>query len=463
MTTGMKRRNFVKYAGVGAAAGLAGCSGGGGGDGGESDSDGTTSGSSDTLDSGSRPLQWIGPAWAARSGQSDKFTEMTGIDLEITTATNSTTQQRVLSGGQSSLDAVSCDTSAIGAIATDNDATYALPTSDFSNWTPDTVADLFTDPGSALEGLGQQVETYNEILWDDPGEQTEFKFPPTICNFDAIGSNPKYVDEVSKWGALFDDQYEGQVAMGGTAAITIPEAIMYLLDNDMIDGDIGTLNNPTEGQIDTAVDFLIDQKQSGQFRSTWTAYGNSVNLMSSEEAVIGDIWQPACLDVRRSGTPCNYATMSEGIQGYRYWYGGVAPLKPGAQDRNNMAEVQSLINDVHWGAWFPGYIQNWGYSVPHYPNTDLVRDGSDDSGQGMGPEYYDWAYNGTGTYQSVENDALFDPQSYEWSMEEGEPADDGCVRDSGPISERIDRIGFFQIWPDNSSHMLERWREFTSA
>ncbi|QLC35374.1 twin-arginine translocation signal domain-containing protein (plasmid) [Halarchaeum sp. CBA1220] len=458
----MKRRNFVKYAGgTAAAAGLAGCTGGGDDGGGDTTTDGTTT-TGGGGDSGSRPVQWIAPAWAGRSEITTKYNDVTGIDLEITTATNSTTQQRVLSGGRSTLDAFTTDSANAGAITSDNDASYAIPTADLPKWSSEKMADLFTDPGETLSFLGEQTETYNDLMWEDE-EQTELRFPPTICNFDAMGSNPKYVDDVSKWGALFDDQYEGQVAINGASATTIPETLMYLLDNDMVEGDVGSLNNPTEQQIDTTVDFLVDQKSSGQFRSTWTAYGTSVNLMSSEEAVIGDIWQPACLDVRRSGTPCEYATMSEGIQGYRYWYAGIAPLKPGAQDRNNMAEVQSLINDVHWSAWFPGYIQNWGYSVPHYTNTDLVRDGSDDTGEGMGPEYYDWAYEGAATYDSVENPALFDPQSYEWSMEEGEPADDGCVRDSGPIEERINRIGFFQIWPDNATHMLERWQEFKSA
>lgn len=86
----------------------------------------------------------------------------------------------------------------------------------------------------------------------------------------------------------------------------------------------------------------------------------------------------------------------------------------------------------------------------------------------MGPEYYDWAYEGESTYTPLsetqfESEALFDPMEYEWSMEEGDSASDGIARDSGPIEERIDRIGFFQIWPDNSEYMLSRWSDFTSA
>lgn len=81
----------------------------------------------------------------------------------------------------------------------------------------------------------------------------------------------------------------------------------------------------------------------------------------------------------------------------------------------------------------------------------------------MGPEYYDWAYRGEATYEPVENPYLFDPRSYEWSMEEGGTSPDGQVRDSGPIEERVNRISFFQIWPSNAEYMLDRWSEFTSA
>ncbi|WP_433627601.1 extracellular solute-binding protein [Halomicrococcus sp. NG-SE-24] len=455
----LTRRNFMKYAGS-ASAGLAVA------DGAAADADASRVESQDGLQNGQRPVQWASTAYAARDGQSQKFEEMTDIPLNRTIGDLPTTQQRILGGGNETFDAVSVDTSSAGALTMDNDVTAATPTSALDKWDSDAIADLFTSPEERLsDQIGAQAETLSQQLWMDVNDQQRLRFPPTIYNFDAIGYNPKFVEpgSVSKWSALFDDQYSGQVLYDAIAAIGIPEALMHMMDNNMVQGEVGQLNDPTKDQLDQAIDFLVKEKKSGQFRSTWTAYGNSVNLMASEEAVVGDIWQPAALDVRRSGTPCKYATMSEGVQGYRFWYAGIIPTKPGAQQRNNVDEVNSLINDVHYGAWFPGFIQGWGYSVPQYPNTELVRTGSDDSGQGMGPEYYDWAYRGERTYQPVENPNLFDPQSYDWSMEEGEPDQNGQQRDSGPIEERIDRIGFFQIWPSNADYMIERWRDFTSA
>lgn len=460
----VNRRNFMKYAGTTAAAGmLAGCAGSNSGTENSSSSGSETESSSSSTGEGERPVEWMATAWGGREGQVAKFEEMTGIDLNTTTATIPTIQQRILGGERESVDAYTVESSGAGALAQANDATLPVPTDALDNWNEDQISDAFTAPGDRLSHLGEQTETINDLLWADE-EQTELLFPPHVYNFDAIGYNPKFVDDVSLWSALFDEQYEGKVSIGETASITIPETLMHLVDNDMTDGDVGDLNNPSKDQLDAAIDFLIEQKKAGQFRATWTAYGASVTQMASEEAILGDIWQPAAMDIRRQGTPCTYATMdASDIQGYRYWYGGIGVTNPGAEKRGNVAEIQQLINDVHYGAWFPGFIQGWGYSVPHYENKELVRDGSDESGDGMGPEYYDWAYEGKATYDAVDEPALFDPQQYDWSDEEGTPNQNGSIRDSGTIEERFDNSGFFMIWPDNADHMLERWRDFQAA
>lgn len=460
MSKGINRRNFVRYTSAAAAGlGVAGCMGIG-------DTDESGAASDDTLEEGERPVKWMGPAWAVRDGQKNKFEEMTDVELETVNVANPQVQQRAFSGSAENMDAVSVDIAFAGALI-DNDAMESTSADNLENWNPDLISDLFMNPTERLSHIEKQAERIENFLWADK-DANELQFPPHVYNFDAVGYNPKAVDDENTWGSLFDDQYQGRVAFGSSSTITAPEVMMYMKDEDLLDVGPGEINNPTEDQIDALIEFLIKEKQAGQFRSTWTAYGNSVNLMASEEAIIGNIWQPAAFDIRRSGTPCTYATMSDGVQGYRSWYGGIAPFSPGATNRNNLAEVRTLLDNVHYGAWFPRYIAGWGYSVPHYPNKDLVRTGSDDSGEGMGPEYYDWAYEGEATYTPIsetqfESEAMFDPQEYDWSMEEGTPADGGSVRDSGPIEERINRIGAYHNWPDNAEYLVQEWRDFESA
>ncbi|WP_121744280.1 extracellular solute-binding protein [Natronorubrum halophilum] len=456
MVDGISRRNFVKGGSAATAAAIAGCVGG------DDDVGERKAHDDDEMGNGERPLQWIGPDWAINSEQADKMTEMGDVEVNTTIATIGDTQAQLLGGDAEITDVMTTDTTGAGALTRDNPSTIPMPVDELDNWDEEQISDLFTNPTERLSHLGAQVETVNRELWVDGDTREELLFSPYAYNFDAMGYNPSYVDDVSLWSALFDEQYEGRTIVGETAAITIPQSMMHLLDNDMLDADIGELNDPTQDQLDAAIDFLIEQKEVGQFRSTWEAYGESVTLMAGEEAVIGDLWQPAAMDVRREGTPCTYATMSDGVQGYRYWYGGMSTLI-GARERRNVSEVQYLYNNVHLGAWFPGFIQGSGYSVPHYENEELVRDGSDESGDGMGPEYYDWAYRGEATYDSLDEPALFDPLDYDWSMEEGSPDSNGGTRDSGPIEERIDRIGFFQIWPSEADYMVSRWEDFLAA
>jgi len=262
---------------------------------------------------------------------------------------------------------------------------------------------------------------------------------------------------------MFDEQYQGQVALGAVPVISVAETIMHLRDKGVLDEDVDSVNNPSKDQIDTAVDFLISRKDAGQFRSLWGTTGRASELMASEEAVIGNIWQPSVFSVRESGTPCRYATLGDGIQGFALTTGGFVPTKPGAEKRGTVDDAITWSH-FHHGAWYSKFVQKrTGYSVPHYKNTDLVRDGEDDTGTGMGPEFYDWAYEGKRTYDAVDEPALFQPSKYEWSMEEGSTSADGQKRDGGSIQTRTDNVGTWYTWPDSGDHLSQRWTDFTGG
>jgi spermidine/putrescine-binding protein len=392
------------------------------------------------------------------------YEDFTGASLQRKTVDLPTVSSQLLGGGNEEFDIVSTDATQMPAFVA-NDAVTPVNTDDVENWKQDTISDVFLNPSERLSYLGKGAERIANIVWKDPETKNEITHWPICHGYDAVGSNPKFVEpgSVSKWSALFDEQYQGKTIFQANNIIGLSEALLHLLDNETIDSTRGEINNPTEDQIDEAVDFLIKQKEAGQFRKTWTAAGTATNLLASEEAIIGDPWQPSVYAARRKGTPCQYNTMEEGVQGYRLWVGSSMPTNPGASDRNNMDEVHAWLN-YKLGAWYPGFIQgNVGYSVPHWKNEDLVRTGEDETGEGMGAEFYDWAYMGENTYQAVDEPFLFNPQDYDWSFEEGSPDSDGKPRDEGSIEERNNRVGFFQYWPDNGDYVLERWKDFTSA
>ena len=470
------RRNFAKYAGMTGAAGLAGCTGGGdggGGDGGGDGSDGgggsttTTAGGDggDGMGSGERPVKWIGPPSLTGQSQSDTYTDVTGLELETTQATLTGVVQQVLTGGNETHDAMANSAHVGSAVTLANPTTVPIPTSDFDYWQEGKIADIFLEPSEALPAMGEQANVLSNHIYTDADAKDELLMPPQVFNLDALSINPAEVSrDTNTWSALFDDQFAGNTIFCDISFIGGLEAMMHAKDTGIIDIELANLNNPSEDQIDQLLDFLVAEKEAGQFRTTWQAFGNSINLFASGEAVVGDLWQPAVYGVRREGTPCIYTTHGTNtVQGEMFWYGGITPLSPGVENRDNYDEVISLIQDVHWSAWYPRYLGPIGYQAPNYVDTDLVRDGSDATGEGMGPEFYDWAYMGEATYEPVENPDLFDPGAYDWSMEEGSPNSDGQVRDGGHIEDRFERTTSMWIFPDNGPYLQEAWSRFRNA
>jgi hypothetical protein len=457
---GVSRRSVMKTAaGLAAGTALAGCSGGGDGDDGD---DGGSGG-------GAESISHLGHITYTWPEQVEKFESISDFEVERTIVSYASIQQRLFSGGNETFDGAGFE-GIIGRPAlVFNDFSVGVSPDDldtYTEWSDENISDVFTNPTERLDYLGAQAELLEEMVWSDPDAKETLNMIPTNYNFDSVGYNPKFVepDSVSTWSPMFDEQYQGQVTLGTVPVISVAEAILHMMDKGMMDESIDAVNNPSQEQIDAAVDFLIGQKDAGQFRALWGTTGQSAELMASEEAVIGNIWQPAVFSVRESGTPCRYATLdSDGIQGFALTTGGFIPTKPGAENNGTVEQIKTW-SEFHHGAWYADFVQKrTGYSVPHYPNTSLVRDGEDETGAGMGPEFYDWAYEGKATYDAVDEPALFQPSKYEWSMEEGSPSSDGHTRDGGSIDTRTDNVGTWYTWPDEGSYLSEQWTNFTGA
>src|SRR5712672_771701 len=81
--------------------------------------------------------------------------------------------------------------------------------------------------------------------------------------------------------------------------------------------------NMTRDEIDKTINLMIDIKKSGHFRSFWTTFDQSVNLMASGEVVIQSMISPAVTAVRARGIPRYCTKLNEG---YRGWTVGLAPM-----------------------------------------------------------------------------------------------------------------------------------------
>jgi len=125
------------------------------------------------------------------------------------------------------------------------------------------------------------------------------------------------------FGAIFDPKYKGHSAYNTDALNGFLRSSLYLrrigkLPKDANCGDLG------KKEVDITVEFLIQKKKEGQFRTLWNDFGSLVDLMVSKEVWVADAWQPVVMAVENQGVPCRYA---ETIEGSTAWFIGIGISK----------------------------------------------------------------------------------------------------------------------------------------
>lgn len=122
------------------------------------------------------------------------------------------------------------------------------------------------------------------------------------------------------WGELFNPKYRGKAALFGIDWLGMLDAALGMQALGLLPATTNP-TNLTNSEVDTVIDFLKDKKREGHSRALWRAYGELVNLMTSEEVWIADAWWPVAVEVARRGVPMRYAVAKEG---YRAWCQGYA-------------------------------------------------------------------------------------------------------------------------------------------
>ncbi len=149
-------------------------------------------------------------------------------------------------------------------------------------------------------------------------EPTEFLTTvPTITNADTLGIRPDLVGRpVNSWADLIDPAFKGKAALQDNPTVGVIDVAMAVeARGDVKYGDKG---NMTRAEIDKTISLMTEIKKSGQFRSFWGSFDQSVNLMASGEVVIQSMWSPAVTAVRTRGIPCVFQPLKEGYRGWGY-------------------------------------------------------------------------------------------------------------------------------------------------
>jgi putative spermidine/putrescine transport system substrate-binding protein len=195
----------------------------------------------------------------------------------------------------------------------------AIPVSKFKDW--DKVIPLF---GKGVYPNGSEASTQGvapyTVLFATGADGQKFAAAPTewltgiptITNADTLGVRPDLVGRpIDSWADLISPEFKGKAALQDQPTVGVIDVAMALEAR----GDIkyGNKGNMTKAEIEKTIDTMIAIKKSGHFRSFWSSFDQSVNLMASGEVVIQSMWSPAVTAVKARGIPIVYQPLREGL------------------------------------------------------------------------------------------------------------------------------------------------------
>jgi putative spermidine/putrescine transport system substrate-binding protein len=318
----------------------------------------------------------------------------------------------------------------------------AIPLSKFKYW--DKTLSLFTK-GEFADGrkAPQQGITPTMILYATgpdgqkatPGTPSEWVTGiPTVTNGDTLGIRPDLTGRpITSWSDLLSPEFKGKAALQDNPTIGIIDVSMALEAR----GDIKYANkgNMTKEEIDKTIATMMEIKKAGHFRSFWTSFDQSVNLMAAGEVVIQSMWSPAVAAVRARGIPCTFQPLKEGYRGWGYTLGV-------------MKHVEGLKRDCFYEYmnWYTGgfqgaFIARQGYyaAQPENAKKFLSQD--------------EWNYWFEG--KPAQGDIL---SPFGKLMEKA-----GNVRDGGSIDQRLGNVAVWNSVMDEDRYLTRRWNEFITS
>ncbi|SIR63037.1 putative spermidine/putrescine transport system substrate-binding protein [Haladaptatus litoreus] len=345
------RRDFLKLSGGVASAatvgGLAGCLGSDDDGGGDDEDDSNSDGGNKQVDQ----LSYWGVGTTNPEKWAD-FTNQTDMEVKYTAAPwrpGQIVTKMVQGTASTDFDLAGNDTT-LTQVLHEQDAIKKTNLADLPNW----------------------EHVYDEIKDSKPttvdGEQYSLS---SVQNGDSVAFLPQHVGDassVNSYGILFDDEFKGKTALEAGWATAFHKVANYLKFNNM--ADIESVTNPTESDIDAVVNFLLEQKKAGQFRTFWSGWQSAVNLLAKEEVHAMDTWEPVVFALRDKDMEAEYLEPKEG---YSLWGIGPWVTKKGAENRQASEKLINWMMDGWYNAQITtirGYLSASELGIDHAKNDE---------------------------------------------------------------------------------------------
>ena len=257
---------------------------------------------------------------------------------------------------------------------------------------------------------------------------------PTITNADTLGIRPDLVGrKITSWADLLAPEFKGKAALQDQPSVgSMDVALALEARGDVKYGDKG---NMTKAEIDKTMAVMTDLKKSGQFRSFWSSFDQSVNLMASGEVVIESMWSPAVTAVRSRGIPCTYQPLKEGFRGWGYTLGVMKHVSG--------LKLDCFHEYLNWytGGFEGAFIAREGYYSAQPENARKF----------MTDAEWDYWYGGKPAATDIMN-------PFGKLMEKA-----GKTRDGGSYWERLGNIAVWNSVMDEDRYLTRKWNEFLTS
>ena len=318
----------------------------------------------------------------------------------------------------------------------------AWDTTKLPEW--DQVVDLYKESGKiwpdAWYGDGQNPSSVGYTSGPDakdfvePGSTKWITNHPVLHNADTLGIRPDVIGRpIDSWKELINSEFSGRAGLVAFPQIGLMDAAMAFQANGEI--EYANKGNMTREEIDFSVDRLIQLKNDGHWRSLWSTFNDSVQLMVSGEVVIQSMWSPAVTAVREQGVPCIYQDLAEG---YRSW--SLGHCLPKHLEGKKLGAVYDYVTWYHSGT-AGAFFARQGYYVVTWQNTKKY----------LPKEEWDFWYEG--------KPATVDIYSPFGKLMEKV----GAVRDGGSYKNRMGRIAVWNSVMDENEYLTDRWNEFMAS
>jgi len=330
MIDSSKRRDVLRgICGAGGVA-ISGCLGGGGTSTPTTTTDDNQNGATTTTTPGEpRSLSIAAPGFSFPDEEpvGKSLKEQYNIELEhkpIAQQPQDTLNLFVAGDGQNNFDVVYDNGGGMEDLLASRDVIVPLEKDRIDNW------------GDVYHQVKKSNEDADMVRYED----TLYGVPVYRSN-DGISYLSEEIPEgIDSWGALFSEEFKGEVGILNDYSYMPHIAALYLKENDM--ADIDNQSNLTEDELETVIDFLIERKQDGQFQSIWSGLGETISDLQNGEVLLGTVLIPAIPILKAQGTNVEIGACKEGaVVWYNLWM-----MTSGARDRNRQDAFYDMVD---WG------------------------------------------------------------------------------------------------------------------